>query len=1001
MTVIQRTAAAALLLLGGMQLLAQTTASLTGTAASAGRPLPGVTVTISSPSLQGSRSTVTGEGGAYLFPTLPPGHYRIVFELAGLAKLQMNAGLRLSQLTRVDAAMFAETTEAPIVVSAAVPSVLESPQVSTSLTLAQIERLPIQRNQLATAQFAPGVTGNTLSNGQLQISGGPGYDNLVLVNGVVVTENTRGQMRPMYVEDAIQETTLLTGAISAEYGRFSGGVVNTITKSGGNDLSGSLRDSLGSPRWSAQTPSGETRESTLNHVWEGTLGGFVMRDRLWFFTAGRWAKNDTARQTVGIPSFANPASPAFPGISYAEGNDQKRWETKLTAQLGAQQTLAASYFGIDTKGTNVRFNANIYDQASLTTRDDSESLVAAHYNGVVRSNMLVEGHYSARKFTDRSGAFATDIIAGTLLLDRSNNNTRFNSPTLCGVCDVERRNNDDVRLASHAFLDAGRLGTHDVAAGVDRFNERRYANNHQSGSDFSLFVTRVQYSNGALYPVITPTNANGGGSFIRWNPILAAARQDDLRTDSAYVNDAWSLGTRWFLSLGGRWDRNHAVDADGVVSSNDGRFSPRLSLQYDVRGDGRQRFSVSYAEYATRIADSIASSNQAAGSAAAIDFAYRGPAVNDKALTTPLADVIRMVFDYFNATQGGTANRNAGNLRPNGTRTIPGYATYFDGTLASPYVREIAAGYGVQFLRDAYVRADLIHRDWRDFYAASVTTATRRANTPLGIPVDLTLLRNSNAVQRRYRGLQLQVRWTPDRIDAGVHYTWSKLRGNDEGESATSGAAANIDRSIYYPEYFAYDRATPIGYLQGDQRHRLRAWAGYEVPIRSGSIALSLLHSFDSGLPYSIAGPINLTRYDGAPKIAAYNSVPNGIYYFSGRGELRTADVHSTDLAVRTSLRMGRVEWFAQGDLLNVFNRAGIADPQRLATTVSTAATSTAFLPFDPAKQTPVECPRGTAATACTAMGANYQLAANFGQPLNNLAYQQPRTYRISVGARF
>src|SRR5207237_5509808 len=157
---------------------------------------------------------------------------------------------------------------------------------------------PLQRNQLATAQFAPGVNSNTLSNGQLYISGAPGYDNLVLVNGVVVTENTRGQMRPLYVEDAIQETTVLTGAISAEYGRFSGGVVNTITKSGGNELGASIRDSLSNPSWSAQTPAHEARESSLSHVWEATLGGRLVRDRVWFFTAGRWAKNDTARQTI-------------------------------------------------------------------------------------------------------------------------------------------------------------------------------------------------------------------------------------------------------------------------------------------------------------------------------------------------------------------------------------------------------------------------------------------------------------------------------------------------------------------------------------------------------------------------------------------------------------------------------------------------------------------------------------------------------------------------------
>src|SRR5438876_560909 len=215
-------------------LQAQTTASLGGVVTAGGRGAGGVTVTLSSPALQGMRRTVTGDGGAYNFPALPPGEYGVLFERLDLATARGEIALHLSQPARLDVAM-AQSGETITVIAAA-------REVSTNLPLKAIERLPIQRNQLATAQFAPGVTGNTLSNGQLQISGGPGYDNLVLVNGVVVTENTRGQMRPMYVEDAIQETTVLTGAISAEYGRFSGGVVSTITKSGGNDLTASLRD---------------------------------------------------------------------------------------------------------------------------------------------------------------------------------------------------------------------------------------------------------------------------------------------------------------------------------------------------------------------------------------------------------------------------------------------------------------------------------------------------------------------------------------------------------------------------------------------------------------------------------------------------------------------------------------------------------------------------------------------------------------------------------------
>ena len=75
-----------------------------------------------------------------------------------------------------------------------------------------------------------------------------------MVDGVDVNDTINGTANNLYIEDAIQNTTVLTNGISAEYGRFSGGVVNIVTRSGGNMFSGSFRENLSNPTWIGETP---------------------------------------------------------------------------------------------------------------------------------------------------------------------------------------------------------------------------------------------------------------------------------------------------------------------------------------------------------------------------------------------------------------------------------------------------------------------------------------------------------------------------------------------------------------------------------------------------------------------------------------------------------------------------------------------------------------------------------------------------------------------------
>src|SRR5438067_4427856 len=158
------------------------------------------------------------------------------------------------------------------------------------------------------------------------------FETLYMVNGVNVNENVRGQANTLYIEDAVQETTIATAGISAEYGRFGGGVVNVITKSGGNSFSGSLRDTLLDDNWRSLTPfPGDTKTEKVVPTYEYTLGGPIMRDRLWFFTAGRMQNQQQSRQTV------------ITTIPYNFTDNSKRFEGKGTYSLSTRHTFQGNY----------------------------------------------------------------------------------------------------------------------------------------------------------------------------------------------------------------------------------------------------------------------------------------------------------------------------------------------------------------------------------------------------------------------------------------------------------------------------------------------------------------------------------------------------------------------------------------------------------------------------------------------------------------------------------
>ena len=989
--------------------IAQTlpTATITGKVTADGAGLPGVTVTVSSPQLQGSRNAVTSTAGDYLIPLLPPGEYTVKYELSGMQTATRKMALSAAGTDRIDIEMRPASVTEAITVTASAPAVLETTQVATNFKAELIDDLPVARNITSVTLLAPGVNDNGPGN-NIIISGAMSFDSLYLINGAVVNENLRGQPHNLFIEDAVQETTVMTGAVSAEYGHFTGGVVSAITKSGGNDFSGSFRTSLSNESWIAKTPFTEEQEDKINPVYEGTLGGPIFRDRIWFFGAGRFAETEDVRQTVpglaragdqdanGVPYAVGAQIPA---ITYPHSTKETRLEGKLTGSITSKHTIVASYLDIAASETN-QTGQTIMDLDSLVPeRETPNTLLALNYNGILTDRIFVEGQYNKKDFQFvGSGSRFYDIVKGTLITDRARG-TRYWSPTFRATDQGEQRDIEVWTVKGTYFWSTPRIGSHEIRAGYEDFNEVRKVNNYQNGSDYRISVANTIIRGNQIFPRMAG-GATGTLTRISYLPILVLSKGSDYTTTAWFVNDRWVLNPHWSFNLGARYEKNDALSgAHTFQIADDSAISPRLAANFDVFANGRYIVNASYGTYVGRLAEGAANDADPAGRNASFQWDYRGPSINNDvnvptSQLIPTDVAIKMVMDWFFANGGH-------NRRPfRTTPSVPGVETIIDVEgLPSPKVKEWTLGVGAALGSKGFARADLVWRNWDNFYTAYRDMGTGKVTDSFGTTYDLSILRSDNGTyDRDYRGIQTQFSYRLfPKLNLGGTYTWSKLRGNVTGEDSGSGPLTGVAGE--YPEYRREEWNYPTGYLTADQRHRAKIWAGYDINTPLGNFNVSLLQNFDSGTATSVDGDIDPRPFVTNP---GYLTPPATVaYFFGGRGNLTTDDIFRTDLALNYRLKLGGIELFIQPEVLNLFNAQGVTsfDEEVLTAVDCPAPAATA-----PNLQAP--CPaRGLATfnpfTTEPVEGTHFLKGPNFGKPDSEGDYQTPRTFRVSVGLRF
>ena len=561
--------------------------------------------------------------------------------------------------------------------------------VSTALTTSQtygkreIDALPVGRRPADLAEFAPGVSNpSTTAAGQVLIAGGFGFDNVFMVNGVDVNDNILGTANNLFIEDAIQEASVLSHGISAEYGRFSGGVVNIVTKSGGNVFSGSFRQNLSNPAWIAETPRQVENElenaDLVSHTYEATFGGPIVPNRLWFFSAGRYENTDTQNTFTQT------------GGAFTRTETNKRGELKLTGTIAPSHTVQGSYINNATEQANTSGVGltRLVDASTLYTRQLPNHLLAVNYNGVLSQRALATVQYSHKRQGRRNnGGRSTDILDSpflTLGATRGVPGFLFYHSPFFDATDPEDRNNRQVTGSLAYLASTDRFGSHDLTGGAEYFVSTGVGGNSQSPSGY-VFVSDYVVQDGR--PVIDgsgrPIPRFVPGVSEAWNFLATRGAKVDITTMSVYLQDRWVVTPRLTLQLGTRFETVKG-DATGDITTVDTTsIVPRLGAAFDVRGDGATVMQTTYGHYSGKYNQVQFSANTNVGRPSEVDYVYTGPAGQGSDFAPG--------FDVSNYSQVIWANFPTANVD-----VAPG--------IRSPTVREFTVGLGQQLGRNGRIR---------------------------------------------------------------------------------------------------------------------------------------------------------------------------------------------------------------------------------------------------------------------------------------------------------
>jgi len=854
-----------------------------------GEALPGVEVTLTSPNLiGGDQSRITDAEGKFRFVALLPGTYAVEAKLEGFTP-QKRPDLRLSSGKTLTADVVLEIgsleEQVTVVAEAPIIDLKDSQTVTTTFKTEFLQKLPI-RGVESALNMTPGVSGLSA------FGSAESNSNNYLIGGVKVNDPEGGEQGLSLAYDSIEEISVMGVGAPAEYGGYSGAIVNSVMKSGGNNFHGMgtfymQLPGFDSENWGDYGEDFKRRRYSENYDVNFNLGGPIIRDKLWFFTSVRYGYDQDHQEGYTGPTEGFRGGEATGKLTWqASTNDRiSLWAGGEPAKIlnyGFEPDWMAPETNTNENHRNFYFNANYLHTFSDVTFLEAK---VGGFRNKGENEVDKDGDYAHFELTD-------ETLSG-------------NYPWTYYRTAVRIQTN--IALSHHAedFI----IGDHDFKLGAE--------------IEFSEVNIQYYYPGGKFY-----YDYDGADYyFLEWD---GEQGRPKIRTYTGFVQDSWEVSDRLVINPGLRinhW-RGYVPGVSGAVFAPKTGFAPRIGITFDVFGDNSTALKAHYGKYYHGLFGQFFFRLQPQGGLRQYAMGWAMNMWAEDAFIEegdPYPDDYpwdddKWVLDWEDTWESEYT---------------------MDPDIKMAYMNSYVIGIEREIVKDVSVGASFIYRtnhdmqdrvnilgEWNEttwtcdypgpFFGNTYTVYARTnpgenqyylTNPKEGEDYDQAF---DNIVAftptRKYRGVQFtfEKRYSNGWM-LSASYVWGKAWGTDDNSfyDWAQGRGSMFGSSTMYSN--PNNQINADGPLSMDPTHQVKIFGAVDIPVVD--VTLGLSYNYTSGDPYSSELQLPGWMDD------------ESIYIFGEeRGTYRYKGMHDLDLRIEKFFRIGNIRVGVLADLFNAFN---------------------------------------------------------------------------------